>query len=217
MDYILGEALTQKDKKADVLDVNVGLPEIDEVQMMEDVVKEIQAVIDLPLQIDTTNPEAMERALRLYNGKPMINSVNGKEEVMQQIFPLAKKYGGLLVALTIDESGIPETAQGRVAIARKIYARAADYGIAAKNIIIDPLAMSISSDPKSAIATLNALKSIRDQLGGKTSLGVSNISFGLPSRDFVNAAFFTLAMHNGLSAAIMNPNSLEMMKSYYTF
>ena len=217
MDYILNEALTQKDKKADVLDVNVGLPEIDEVQMMEDVVKEIQAVIDLPLQIDTTNPEAMERALRLYNGKPMINSVNGKEEVMQQIFPLAKKYGGLLVALTIDESGIPETAEGRVAIARKIYARAADYGIAAKNIIIDPLAMSISSDPKSAIATLDALKSIRDQLGGKTSLGVSNISFGLPSRDFVNAAFFTLAMHNGLSAAIMNPNSLEMMKSYYTF
>lgn len=217
MDYILGEALTQKDKKADVLDVNVGLPEIDEVQMMEDVVKEIQAVIDLPLQIDTTNPEAMERALRLYNGKPMINSVNGKEEVMQQIFPLAKKYGGLLVALTIDESGIPETAEGRVAIARKIYARAADYGIAAKNIIIDPLAMSISSDPKSAIATLDALKAIRDQLGGKTSLGVSNISFGLPTRDFVNAAFFTLAMHNGLSAAIMNPNSLEMMKSYYTF
>lgn len=217
MDYILGEALTQKDKKADVLDVNVGLPEIDEVQMMEDVVKEIQAVIDLPLQIDTTNPEAMERALRLYNGKPMINSVNGKEEVMQQIFPLAKKYGGLLVALTIDESGIPETAEGRVAIARKIYARASDYGIAAKNIIIDPLAMSISSDPKSAIATLDALKAIRDQLGGKTSLGVSNISFGLPTRDFVNAAFFTLAMHNGLSAAIMNPNSLEMMKSYYTF
>ena len=217
MDYILGEALTQKDKKADVLDVNVGLPEIDEVQMMEDVVKEIQAVIDLPLQIDTTNPEAMERALRLYNGKPMINSVNGKEEVMQQIFPLAKKYGGLLVALTIDESGIPETAEGRVAIARKIYARAADYGIAAKNIIIDPLAMSISSDPKSAIATLDALKAIRDQLGGKTSLGVSNISFGLPTRDFVNASFFTLAMHNGLSAAIMNPNSLEMMKSYYTF
>ena len=217
MDYILGEALTQKDKKADVLDVNVGLPEIDEVQMMEDVVKEIQAVIDLPLQIDTTNPEAMERALRLYNGKPMINSVNGKEEVMQQIFPLAKKYGGLLVALTIDESGIPETAEGRVAIARKIYARAADYGIAAKNIIIDPLAMSISSDPKSAIATLDALKAIRDQLGGKTSLGVSNISFGLPTRDFINAAFFTLAMHNGLSAAIMNPNSLEMMKSYYTF
>lgn len=217
MDYILGEALTQKDKKADVLDVNVGLPEIDEVQMMEDVVKEIQAVIDLPLQIDTTNPEAMERALRLYNGKPMINSVNGKEEVMQQIFPLAKKYGGLLVALTIDESGIPETAEGRVAIARKIYARAADYGIAAKNIIIDPLAMSISSDPKSAIATLDALKAIRDQLGGKTSLGISNISFGLPTRDFVNAAFFTLAMHNGLSAAIMNPNSLEMMKSYYTF
>lgn len=217
MDYILGEALAQKEKNADVLDVNVGLPEINEPQMMIDVVKELQAVIDLPLQIDTTNPVAMEKALRLYNGKPMINSVNGKEEIMAQIFPLAKKYGGLIVALTIDESGIPETAEGRVAIARKIYARAAEYGIKAKDIIIDPLAMSISSDPKSAITTLDALRLIKTELGGKTSLGVSNISFGLPNRDFINASFFTMAMHNGLNAGIMNPNSLEMMKSYYTY
>ena len=217
MDYILGEALAQKEKKADVLDVNVGLPEIDEPQMMIDVVKELQAVIDLPLQIDTTDPVAMEKALRIYNGKPMINSVNGKEEIMKQIFPLAKKYGGLIVALTIDESGIPETAEGRVAIARKIYERAAEYGIKPKDIIIDPLAMSISSDPQSAITTLDALRLIKTELGGKTSLGVSNISFGLPQRDFVNAAFFTMAMHNGLNAGIMNPNSLEMMKAYYTY
>ena len=217
MDYILGEALTQKEKKADVLDVNVGLPEIDEPQMMIDVVKELQAVIDLPLQIDTTNPVAMEKALRIYNGKPMINSVNGKEEIMKEIFPLAKKYGGLVVALTIDESGIPETAEGRVEIARKIYARAAEYGIKPKDIIIDPLAMSISSDPQSAITTLDALRLIKEELNGKTSLGVSNISFGLPQRDFVNAGFFTMAMHNGLNAGIMNPSSLEMMKAYYTY
>jgi len=217
IDYILGEALAQKEKKADVLDVNVGLPEIDEVQMMINVVKELQAVIDLPLQIDTTNPEAMEKALRIYNGKPMINSVNGKEEIMEQIFPLAKKYGGLVVALTIDETGIPETAEGRVAIAEKIYKKAAEYGIKAKDIIIDPLAMSISSDTRSGITTLDSLKLIKERLNGKTSLGVSNISFGLPNRDFVNAGFFTMAMHNGLNAAIMNPNSLEMMKAYYTY
>ena len=217
MDYILQEALTQQDRKADVLDVNVGLPEIDEVAMMEEVVMELQAVTDLPLQIDTTNPAAMERALRRYNGKAMINSVNGKEEVMEQIFPLAKKYGGLVVALTIDENGIPETAEGRVRIAEKIYKKAAEYGIEKKDIIIDPLAMSISADPKSALVTLNALQKIRDDLKGKTSLGVSNISFGLPNRDLINAAFFTMAMQNGLNAAIMNPGSGEMMKSYYTF
>lgn len=217
MDYILQEGLTQQDRHADVLDVNVGLPEIDEVAVMEEVVRELQAVTDLPLQIDTTDPVAMERALRIYNGKAMINSVNGKEEVMQQIFPLAKKYGGLLVALTIDEDGIPATAEGRLAIVDKIYKRAADYGIKAKDIIIDPLAMSISADPLSAEATLTALSLIRERYHGKTSLGVSNISFGLPSRDMINSAFFTMAMQNGLSAAIMNPGSAEMMKAYYTY
>lgn len=217
MDYILQEALTQQDKKANVLDVNVGLPEIDEVAMMEEVVAELQAVTDLPLQIDTTDPVAMEHALRRYNGKAMINSVNGKEEIMEQIFPLAKKYGGLVVALTIDEDGIPTTAEGRVKIAEKIYKRAADYGIRKKDIIIDPLAMSISADPQSAQVTLDALRMIRDDLHGKTSLGVSNISFGLPNRDLINSAFFTMAMQNGLNAAIMNPSSVEMMKSYYTY
>ncbi|MGN0346019.1 MAG: homocysteine S-methyltransferase family protein [Lachnospiraceae bacterium] len=217
IDYILQEALTQQERKADVLDVNVGLPEIDEVAMMEEIIMELQAVTDLPLQIDTTNPEAMERALRRYNGKAMINSVNGKEEVMEQIFPLAKKYGGLVVALTIDEDGIPTTAEGRLAIVEKIYKRATDYGIKAKDIIIDPLAMSISADPQSAKVTLDSLRFIKERFSGKTSLGVSNISFGLPNRDFINASFFTMAMQNGLNAAIMNPGSGEMMKSYYTY
>lgn len=217
IDYILQEGLTQQEKKADVLDVNVGLPEIDEVQMMIEVVEELQAVTDLPLQIDTTNIEAMEKALRVYNGKAMINSVNGKAEVMGQVFPLVQKYGGLCVALTLDEDGIPTTAEGRLAIARKIYNTAAEYGIKPKDIIVDPLCMSISAEPDSALVTLESLRLIRDELGGKTSLGVSNISFGLPSRDLINGTFFTMAMQNGLSAAIMNPNSNEMMKAYYTF
>lgn len=217
IDYILQEALTQQDRQAQVLDVNVGLPEIDEVALMEEIVQELQAVTNLPLQIDTTNPEAMEKALRRYNGKAMINSVNGKEEIMAEVFPLAKKYGGLVVALTIDEEGIPTTAEGRIRIAEKIYRRAADYGIAAKDIIIDPLAMSISAEPNSACVTLDALEGITKKLGGKTSLGVSNISFGLPNRDYVNATFFTMAMQRGLSAAIMNPGSMEMMKAYYSF
>jgi len=217
IDYILQEGLTQQEKKADVLDVNVGLPEIDEVAMMIEVVQELQAVSDLPLQIDTTNIEAMEKALRVYNGKAMINSVNGKAEVMKAVFPLVQKYGGLCVALTIDEDGIPTTAAGRLAIAKNIYKTAAEYGIKPKDIIVDPLCMSISAEPDSALVTLESLRLIRDELGGKTSLGVSNISFGLPSRDLVNGTFFTMAMQNGLSAAIMNPNSNEMMKAYYTF
>lgn len=217
MDYILQEGLVQQEKKADVLDVNVGLPEIDEVAMMEEVVCELQAVTDLPLQIDTTNPEAMERALRVYNGKAMINSVNGKKEIMDTVFPLAKKYGGLVVALTLDENGIPSTAQGRMEIVEKIYKTAEEYGIAKKDIIIDPLAMSISAEADSAKVTLESLRLIRDRYQGKSSLGVSNISFGLPKREFVNATFFALAMENGLNAAIMNPNSVEMMKAYHTF
>lgn len=217
MDYILQEGLTQQEKKADVLDVNVGLPEIDEVSMMEEVVQELQAVTDLPLQIDTTNITAMEHALRRYNGKAMINSVNGKEAVMREVFPLVKKYGGLVVALTIDEAGIPDTAEGRLAIVDKIYQKAAEYGIRKKDIIIDPLAMSVSADAESAKVTLDSLKGIKERYQGRTSLGVSNISFGLPNRDFINASFFTMAMQNGLDAAIMNPNSGEMMKAYYTF
>ncbi|MGN0437029.1 MAG: homocysteine S-methyltransferase family protein [Lachnospiraceae bacterium] len=217
IDYILGEGLTQQEKGAHILDVNVGLPEIDEVEMIKRVSFELQAIIDLPLQIDTTDPVAMEAALRQYNGKAMINSVNGKEEVMKEIFPLVQKYGGLVVCLTLDEDGIPEDAERRVEIAKKIIARAAEYGIEKKDLIFDTLAMTVSADSNAALATLQALHVIKHELGCHTSLGVSNVSFGLPNRDIITAAFFTLALENGLSAAIMNPNSAEMMKSYYSF
>lgn len=217
IDYILGEGLTQQDKGAHVLDVNVGLPEIDEVAMLEKVCFELQAIIDLPLQIDTTDVKAMEAALRHYNGKAMINSVNGKVEVMREIFPLVKKYGGLVVCLTLDEDGIPDTAEKRVEIAKNIIKVAAEYGIEKKDLIFDTLAMTVSADNNAAIATLEALRMIKNELKCHTSLGVSNVSFGLPNREIITAAFFTLAMENGLSGAIMNPNSAEMMKSYYSF
>lgn len=217
MDYILSEGVAQQEKGVHILDVNVGLPEIDEAKMLETAVCELQAILDLPLQIDTADITAMEAALRRYNGKAMINSVNGKQESMDAIFPLVKKYGGLVVALTLDEDGIPTTAEGRVKIAEKILETAARYGIAKKDIIFDTLAMTISADNQAAVATLKALKTIRQELGCHTSLGVSNVSFGLPNRDAVNGTFFALALENGLSAAIMNPHSADMMKTYYTY
>ena len=215
MDYILKEGISEEEAGAEILDVNVGLPEIDELRLLTRAVRELQAIIDLPLQIDTANATAMESALRVYNGKPMINSVNGKPESMAAIFPLAKKYGGVIVALTLDESGIPATAEGRVEIARKILAEAEKYGIDKKDIIFDPLALTISADKDAAKETLRAIRIIREELGCHTSLGVSNVSFGLPERDVINSAFFALALANGLSAAIMNPHSAEMMKTYY--
>ena len=217
MDYILSEGVNQQEKGVHILDVNVGLPDIDETEMLKNAVCELQAIIDLPLQIDTADVTAMEAALRRYNGKAMINSVNGKQESMETVFPLVKKYGGVVVALTLDENGIPETAKGRVKIAEKILDTAAKYGIEKKNIIFDTLAMTISADNKAAAATLNALKTIKNELGCHTSLGVSNISFGLPNRDAINGTFFALALENGLSAAIMNPYSVDMMKTYYTY
>lgn len=217
LEYILDEGVAQEEHGAHVLDVNVGLPEIDEPSMMEEVIKEIQSIIKLPLQIDTSNIEAMERAMRIYNGKPLINSVNGKAESMEAIFPLVKKYGGVVVALALDEEGIPETAEGRIRIAKKIYKKAAEYGIGQKDIIIDALCLTVSSDSKGALTTLETLRRVRDELGGKTILGVSNISFGLPQREIINASFFTMALQNGLSAAIINPNSEAMMRSYYSF
>ncbi len=217
VDYILSEGVNQQEKGVHILDVNVGLPDIDETKMLENAVCELQAIIDLPLQIDTANVTAMETALRRYNGKAMVNSVNGKFESMKTVFPLVKKYGGVVVALTLDENGIPETAEGRVKIAEKILDTAAKYGIEKKNIVFDTLAMTISADNKAAIATLDALKTIKNVLGCHTSLGVSNISFGLPNRDVVNGTFFALALENGLSAAIMNPYSADMMKTYYTY
>lgn len=215
--YILQEAVNQQAKGVHVLDVNVGLPGIDEAQMLTTSVCELQCVTDLPLQIDSSDPVAMESALRRYNGKAMINSVNGKEENMNAIFPLIKKYGGFVVALTLDEKGIPSTVEGRMKIARKILLTAALYGINKKDIIFDPLAMTVSADKMSAVTTLETVKKITEQLGCNTSLGVSNVSFGLPSRELVNAAFFTTAMENGLSAAIMNPYSARMMEAYYSF
>ncbi len=217
MDYILAEGVRQEERGVQVLDVNVGLPEIDEIRLLTQSVCELQAVLDLPLQIDTANVEAMEEALRRYNGKALVNSVNGKEESMRAIFPLVKKYGGAVIALTLDEQGIPSTAEGRVEIAKKILRVAESYGIAKKDLIFDPLAMTVSADTAAAKVTLEALRRIRQELGCHTSLGVSNVSFGLPARDAVNATFFAMALANGLSAAIMNPYSADMMKTYYAY
>ncbi len=215
--YILNEGHAQAELGAEILDVNVGLPEIDEAGMLVRAVTELQAVLDLPLQIDTSDALAMERALRRYNGKAMINSVNGKRESLETVLPLAKKYGGVVVALTLDENGIPETAEGRIAIAKKILAAAEKCGISKADIVFDPLALTVSTDPNAAKETLCAVERIKRELGCHTSLGVSNVSFGLPQRDAINAAFFTMALQKGLSAAIMNPYSLEMRKSYHTY
>lgn len=217
IDYILGEGVAQAEKGAQILDVNVGIPGIDEEKMLTLCVKELQTVTDLPLQIDTADPVAMESALRRYNGKAMINSVNGKAESMAAVFPLVKKYGGVVVALTLDEGGIPQTVEGRVKIAEKILSVAKEYGIDKKDIIFDTLAMTVSADSGAAGVTLGALEYIRHDLGCNTSLGVSNVSFGLPMRDYVNGTFFAMALTKGLSAAIMNPYSQEMMRVYYAY
>ena len=216
IDYILEEGVKQEDSGAHILDVNVGLPEIDEAAMMETIVYELQSIMPIPLQIDTTNMEAMERALRIYNGKPMINSVNGKAEIMEQVFPLVKKYGGVVVGLALDEDGIPDTTEGRLAIAEKIYQTGEKYGISRKDIVIDALVMTMSTNNESAKITLDTVKEITAR-GGKTVLGVSNISFGLPQRELIDAAFFTMAMNNGLSAGIINPNAKAMRQAYDTF
>ncbi len=217
MNYILQEAVKQQQAGAHVLDVNVGLPGLDEPAVLTAVMKELQSVTDLPLQLDTSDPKAMERAMRYYNGKPMINSVSGKEETMEAIFPLVRKYGGTVVALCLDHDGIPDSAEGRLAIAEKIYRIAASYGIPAKEILIDGLTMTVSTDPRAAMITLDTIRGVRDRFGGRTILGVSNVSFGLPVRENLNSEFFTMAMQNGLSAAIVNPGSEAMMRSWYTF
>ena len=217
IDYILKEGIMQEDQGAHILDVNVGLPDIDETAMMKEAVLALQSVTGLPLQIDTVNTEAMEKALRIYNGKAMVNSVSGKQESMDAVFPLIRKYGGVVIGLTLDEDGIPDTAEGRIRIARKIIDEAAKYGIEKKDIVIDALAMTISSEPQGALVTLETLRRTREELGVHTVLGVSNISFGLPKRPVVNANFYTMAMFNGLSAGIINPLSEEMMKSYYAY
>lgn len=217
MGYILNEGLAQAEQGAHILDVNVGLPGIDEAAVMAETVEELQAVTDLPLQIDTSSPQVLEKAMRVYNGKPMVNSVNGKEESLSTVLPLAAKYGGVVVALTLDENGIPPSASGRFAIAEKIVRRAGAYGIRPKDIVVDPLAMTVSSDSSSAMVTLETVRRVRRELGVHTSLGVSNISFGLPAREAITSVFFAMALENGLSAAIMNPHSVEMMKVYRSY
>ncbi len=217
MEYIYKEGLAQEEKGAQILDVNVGLPEIDEPRLMEEAVTGIQAIIDLPLQIDTSDTAAMERGLRYYNGKPMLNSVNGKKESMESVFPIAKKYGAVLVCLCLDESGIPETVEGRLRVAEKLVKTAAEYGIPKKNLVIDALVLTISTGQDNANVTLETMRRIRYEMGFHTVLGVSNISFGLPERSRINTAFFTMAMNNGLSAGIVNPSSEPMMSAYYSF
>ncbi|MEI3339668.1 MAG: homocysteine S-methyltransferase family protein [Eubacterium sp.] len=217
MEYIISLAQKQKERFAQVLDVNVGLPEINEKEVLPMVTEQLRQSVNLPLQLDSSDPEALEAAMRIYNGKPMVNSVNGKEESMQAVFPLVKKYGGLVVALTLDEQGIPSGAEGRLAIAKRIYETAAGYGISPKDIIIDPLAMAVSADPGAATETLSAVRMMKEQLGGLVSLGVSNVSFGLPERENLNAVFFASALECGLDAAIMNPDSDRMLQTYFGF
>lgn len=210
MGYVMSEATGQADRGADILDVNVGLADIDEKEVMLSAVKAVQSVCDLPLQIDTADPVALEAALRIYVGKPLINSVNGTEKSMSSVFPLVKKYGGTVIGLTLDENGIPETAEKRVSIAKKIIDNASKYGIGMKDIIIDPLAMAVSAIPDAASVTLETVRRL-SSMGIKTCLGVSNVSFGLPGRENVNSAFLACAMQNGLSAAIINPYSEMIM------
>lgn len=213
LDYIIEQGISQADAGAHVLDVNVGLPGIDEREMMLEVTRELQSVIDLPLQLDSNNPEVLEPALRCYNGIPIINSVNGEEASLRAILPLAAKYGTMVVGLTLDEAGIPPTSEGRIAIARKIVARAAEYGIGPERIAIDCLTLTVSAEPAGAMNTLAALRAVKAELGVKTCLGVSNISFGLPQRVKVNAHFLAIALENGLDFPIINPNVPEMMQA----
>ena len=217
MDYILGMALEEQRQGAHILDVNVGLPGIDEEALLVQTVEEIQSIVELPLEIDSSDYTAMGAAMRVYNGKPLVNSVNGKQESMDAVFPLVKKYGGVVVALLLDEDGIPETSDGRLAVARKILSEAAKYGIGQKDLLFDCLCMTISSDEKAANVTLETIRRIREELGGKTVIGLSNVSFGLPARPVINGAFSSMALAAGLNAVIMNPGSAPMMQSYYSF
>ncbi len=215
--YVLREAVSQAEAGAHVLDVNVGVPGLDEAAVLDATVQAVQSVTDLPLQLDSSDPVALERAMRHYNGKPLVNSVNGKEESLRAILPLVAKYGGVVVALTLDEDGIPPTAEGRLAIARKILARGAEYGLGPSDFLIDVLCLAVSAEAQSGNVILESLRRVRDELRCRTCLGVSNISFGLPSRALLNATFYTLALEAGLSAGIVNPLSDEMMSAYRAF
>jgi len=211
LDYILNEGISQVEAGADILDVNVGHSEIDEEEMMQKVVTSLQGSIGLPLQLDSTSPEVLEKALRIYTGKAIINSVNGEEKSLSAVLPLAKKYGAAIVGLTLDEEGIPETAEKRVQIAEKIINRAIQMGIPKEDIIIDCLTMTVSAKQSAAQTTLDAMRQVKEKFVVKTTLGVSNVSFGLPQRETVNTAFVTLALDKGLDLPIMNPNSASMI------
>lgn len=206
VDYILGQAVEQVHAGADILDVNVGLPGIDEKEMMVTAVKAIQSVCDTPLQLDSTIPEVLEAGLRVYNGKPIVNSVNGEDESLDAILPLVKKYGAAVVGLTLDKNGIPKTADGRFAIAEKILDRAISYGIPKEDVFIDCLTLTASAEQDGVMETLGALKRVKEELGLRTVLGVSNISFGLPERELITRTFLTMALQNGLDLPIINPN-----------
>ena len=216
-DYILSQAIEQIDAGAEILDVNVGVPSLDDVKMLPLVIKKLQSITGLPLQIDSGNPEAIEAALRVYNGKAIVNSVNGEEKVMENILPLVKKYGAAVVGLTLDENGIPNKAEDRFAIAKRILERALEYGIPRENVIIDCLTLTASAQQKEVVETLKAVRMVKEQLGLKTALGVSNISFGLPLRPIINRTFLTMAMECGLDLPIINPNSEDMVASIFAF
>ena len=215
--YVLRQGFEQREAGAHVLDVNVGVPGLDERALLPRVVRELQAVLDLPLQLDTSDPAAMEAALRAYAGKAMVNSVSGKQVSLEAVLPLVQKYGGVAVALCLDDDGIPETAEGRLAVAKRIVREAEARGIDRRDIVIDPLCLAVSADPRAAAVTLRAIRLVREELGVGCVLGVSNVSFGLPRRETVNAAFLTLALHAGLTAAIVNPGSAPVRDAYETY
>ena len=220
MNFVLGEAESQINAGAQILDVNVGLPGIDEAQTMVDAVKTIQGAFNTPLQIDSSEAPVLEKALRYYNGKALINSTNGRQDVMDKVLPLVKKYGGAVVALCIDEAGIAPTAEGRVAVAEKIIAEAAKYGIPVRDIVIDTLTLTVSSQQKEALETVRAIQILKEKYGSQGLqfvLGVSNISFGIPRRDIINSRFFAMALYAGLSACIINPLMQPMMETYYGY
>ena len=217
MNYILEQAVSQAEAGAQILDVNVGAPGVDEPALMEQVVKALQSVVSLPLQLDSSHAEALERGLRVYNGKPIVNSVNGEPEVLEKVLPLCKKYGAAVVGLAIDERGIQPKAEDRVAIARRIKKAALDAGIPREDIYIDCLTLTASAQQEDVLATVQALHTCKTELGVRTILGVSNISFGLPCRPYLNTTFLTMAMYAGLDLAIMNPSSEEMMAAVYAY
>ena len=216
-DYLLSQAVQQADAGAQVLDVNVGIPDIEEARVLPAVVKKIQAVTDLPLQIDSSDPAAIEAALRVYNGKAIVNSVNGEEKSLSSILPVVKKYGAAVVGLTLDENGIPSKAEDRLAIAGRILKRTMDLGIPKKDVFIDCLTLTASAQQAEVKETLKAVRMVKEELGLHTVLGVSNISFGLPCRPLVNRTFLALAMENGLDLPIINPNDEDMMGTIFAF